>query len=772
MLKKFLALILTLACVASVLSSCGLITIGGKPTSDALKEDNAQEGEGVEPIEDIEDIPNNKNTTNKNDKNNNKDNNNNNNSSAVVPDEKVEGVGEDLDKTGINAGKFEGSTTSIDFKVSYVSGTKDAYTYDDATKTLKFTALSADSVYSISGKLNGNIIIDVGADFKLDLELNGFALRSSSTNPIFVNSGNEVRLSAQKDTKNYIYDERAAVDTTQAGVYGGSIHAIVDLEIKGRGELFVQSANNNGIQTTKDLQVKNLSLVVECQDNALKGKDSVTVENCSTLLVAKSGDAIKTEATDVSSSTGKQRGTVSILGGTHNLFAANDGIDAAYDVVVDNGTYTDNTTNKEVVVATILNIYTDAYSNYTSSTAHTQGSGNNDSNSADTLYICYPSKDYKYSVKLLNNDGSKSAWVDPTYDKSVQSKNTTYHTYKFNAGSEYTKMQLYIYTSAQTQQNESNYYYKSDVISIHNTHNTYRYSNSKRSWSWIDYGSIAQGGGMGGPGGMGDGNKNKVEYSAKGINGSNTISINAGTIIIKAADDAIHADNTSTLENGRSPEGDLIVSGGDITVTTKDDGLHADGDLTIKGGKVNVLSSYEGVEGNTVTVSGGSVSVISSDDGFNSGATSGTGITISGGSVYIYAGGDGVDSNSRASYSAIAFTGGNTVIISTSGGNSAIDSDGGYKYSGGKVLAIMPQNAMTSESKHCSNFASIGKSQSVSLAANAYATVKVSGTAVMSVKMPKAMSALAIYLGSSAASITSASASAGTADSNGVYWAN
>ena len=185
-----------------------------------------------------------------------------------------------------------------------------------------------------------------------------------------------------------------------------------------------------------------------------------------------------------------------------------------------------------------------------------------------------------------------------------------------------------------------------------------------------------------------------------------------------------------------------------------------------------MLSAYEGVEGNTVTVSGGSVSVVSSDDGFNSGATSGTGITISGGSVYIYAGGDGIDSNSRTSYNAIAFTGGNTIVISTSGGNSAIDSDGGYKYSGGKVLAIMPSNAMTSESKHCSNFASIGKSQNVSLSANAYATVKVGGAVSVSVKMPKDMSALAIYLGSSSASITSATASAGTADSNGVYWAN
>ena len=761
--KKILATVLITSFLMTFLASCGLVTVG-KPTDSSTPE-NGGEAELIKP--DIGGDMDKNDLTPPNDMNgrlpiDNKDN------APMTPDTQISGVGEDLDKIGINNGKFEGNTTSSDFTVTYVSGTKGAYKYDDSTKVLTFTALSADSVYAISGKLNGNIIIDVGENYKLDLELTGFSLRSSNTNPIFVNSGNEIRLTAKKDTKNYIYDERATVDTAQAGVYGGAVHAIVDLEIRGKGELFVQSANNNGIQTTKDLQVKNLSLVIECQDNALKGKDSVTIENCSTLLVAKSGDAIKTEATDISTTTGKQRGTVSILGGTHNLFAANDGIDAAYDVIVDNGTYTDDTTQKTVTVATILNIYTDEYSNYTVKSSDVQSSANK---ASGELYLCYPSKDYKYSVKLLSNDASKSEWVDPTYDKSVQSGRSIYYTYKFKASSEYTKMQVYIYTGTQEQQNETTYHAKTDVITLRSDCDTYRYSNSKRNWSWTNYESLAQqGGGMGGMGRPNEGNSNSLAYSAKGIKGSNSITVNAGSITVKAVDDAIHADNTTTLENGKSPLGNLTVNGGDITVTTKDDGLHADGALTVKNGNIKILGSYEGVEGNTISVSGGNISVTSSDDGFNACATSGTGITISGGTVYIYAGGDGIDSNSRASYNAINFNGGNTVIISTSGGNSAIDSDGGYKYTAGKVLAIMPSGGMSNEATHCSNFSSIAKKQNVSLSANAYATVKVGGSVVVSVKMPKAISAMAVYLGSSSASISSAASSAGTADANGVYW--
>ena len=766
--KKILAILLSICCLASLLSACGTTmsdsrdpnnSQSNKNKDDNIATDTDDQGDIVIPEKDYESSIETETDSDT--------------SSGTADTNTADSSSTELKPTntiaGINDGNFEGTTAQSDFTVTYVSGTKNAYTYDDTTKVLTFTTLSEDSVYTISGKLNGNIVIDAGENFKLDLELTNFSLRSSSTNPIFIKSGDEIQITAKKDTKNYIYDERTEVDTTQTDVYGGSIHALCDLEICGKGELFVQSANNNGIQTKKDLQVKNLSLVVECMDNALKGNDSVTIENCATLLVAKGGDAIKTEETNISSTTGKQRGTISILGGSHNIYAANDGIDASFDVIIDKGSYIDEDTQETLSVATIVNIYTDEYSSYT-----TENSPSKSDTSEEKIYVSYPSNAYKYSIKFMSADATKSEWVDGIFDKSLPgSRGTTYSVYSFAKKAEYTKMQLYIYTSTQTQQSETEYYSRTDVVSLKSGYDSYRYSSSKRTWSWTTYEGLAQsgGGGMGGgPGG--GGNSLNLEYSAKGIKASNAITVNAGTVTIKAVDDAIHADNTSTLESGAKPTGNLTVNGGTITVTSKDDGLHADGVATIKGGNVTVLSSYEGIEGKTITVSGGNVSVTSSDDGFNSCATSGTGITIAGGTVYVYAGGDGIDSNSRASYSAIAFTGGNTVIISTSGGNSAIDSDGGYKYTGGKVLAIMTQNAMTSESKHCSNFSSIGKSQTVSFSTNSYAVVKVNGSAVLSVKMPKSMSSTAIYLGSNAATITSSTSSAGTADTNGVWFAN
>ena len=183
--------------------------------------------------------------------------------------------------------------------------------------------------------------------------------------------------------------------------------------------------------------------------------------------------------------------------------------------------------------------------------------------------------------------------------------------------------------------------------------------------------------------------------------------------------------------------------------------------LYITGGSVKVSQSYEGIEGSSVTVSGGSVYVRSSDDGINSSGT----ITLSDGYVMVYAGGDGIDSNCTTRYKGIVFSGAIVGIVSTSGGNSAIDTDTGYTYTGGKVLAICPQG-MTSECLNCSGgISSVGKSSTITVSSGAYLTVKVSSSTEMAIEMPTSLSnAFVIYLGSSSASFSSSSAVSGISE--------
>ena len=647
----------------------------------------------------------------------------------------------------------------LPFTLTYVSGTENAYTYAD--NVLTFTTITADTVYSISGEFEGNIVIDVDTTgtYKFDLEMTGFTLTSDSINPITVLSGNEVSLKAKNGYENYIYDNRAAIDPTDTTLYSAAVYSLVDLEISGRGKLALVSANNNGIHTKDDLQVKNLTLSITCVDNALKGNDSVEITSATTTLIAKQGDCIKTTNSHINETTGNQKGTVSIAGGTHNLYAACDGIDAAYNVLIDDAT-------------TILNIYTDKYSEYSEEVTDV---------SEGTYYLRYTSTSYKYSIKYYNSD-TDYLWVNVSDSyKTVSSSSpggrpgmggisSTYYYYTFAKNTNYSKLVVYMYTSSQTQGQDTNYYACSDYKTISTSYDTVAltYSSGSLSVSWTNYTTTSMGG-MGG-GMQEEGNTDKGTYSTKGIKAANEITINAGTIYIKAYDDAIHAKNDGvTLENGENPTGNVNICGGAITVYSNDDGVHADGTLTISGGTVTVTNSYEGLEGTFVNIQGGSICVVSSDDGVNATTTSGYGITIAGGTLYVYATGDGLDANSRDSYGGILFAGGKTVVICNSNGNSAIDTESGYTHTGGQVVAIMTSGGMTSESSHGNSTGMTTKS-SLSLSNGGYLTVTVNLATVATVKMPCAMTAYVVYLGSSSATIASASSSSATLDSNGVFW--
>lgn len=630
--------------------------------------------------------------------------------------------------------------------VTCVSGTPNAYSV--VGNTITFADIAEDSVYDVSGVLYGNIVIDVSDDYEFELQMSGFELNSDSYCPISISGGKKVTLSAKKSTVNYVNDLREAVDETDADAVSASVYALCDLDIQGKGNLYVTSVNNNGIHTKDDLNVKNLSLQVDCMDNALKGNDSVTIEGGTLILIARQGDGIKTTNSDVSSK-GNQRGTVAVEGGDILIYAACDGIDAAYDVVID-----------ESSASLILQIFTDKYSKYSEEVTAVSDS---------VYYIRYNSAAYSYSLKFYNDDDD-AVWCDSSSYTTVGN----FRYYPITKPSGYSYVKLYIYRSGQQQGQGDDYYACTDELTVNDNYDTIALQQNRNgglSYGWTNYTTSQTNpsgnmGNMGNMGGMNDGNTDKGDYSTKGIKAANAVSVSAGTVTISAYDDAVHANCDSTLENGESPLGNVTLSGGNLTLRSNDDAVHADNVVSVTGGTISVVSSYEGIEGYNVNISGGDTSVISSDDGVNGTAASGTAITVSGGKLYVCAGGDGVDSNSTSSRTGINFSGGYSVIINTSSGNSCIDTENGYKYTGGYVVGIMPNGGMTNEATNCSNLSSVGTTKTVSLQKDAYLVV----SGVVTVKMPASVSAFVVCLGKQNASISSATSTDYGLDANGVYW--
>lgn len=635
-----------------------------------------------------------------------------------------------------------------------VDGTSGAYTISG--NTITFTEKAAGSIYALSGTMLGNIVIDVGEN-DFELELRGLTLTSNADSAILIKSGDKIKITAKKDFENFIYDVREAVDENDENAHSGTIFSDVDLDIGGKGSLTIESENNNGIHTKDDLEVKNLTLVVKCVNNALKGNDSVTVLSGDITLIARKGDGIKTTNSDISSK-GNQRGNVTISGGTLNIYAACDGIDSAHDVIIDEA-------NAEVA----LNIYTDKYSEYSENVENTD-------NNSGINYISFTSSYYKFSVKYYNSEDD-FVWVNAEYHSKQTSNRTTYHFFTYPDKPEYAKIKIFMYGD-QAQGQESEYILCTDYIVPNDSYDTFElsYRGNNFYYNWTNYSSYQQSG-PGGPGGMMDGNKDKGEYSTKGIKAANEISINAGNINIKSYDDAIHTDSGDALENGKTSTGNINIYGGNITLYTNDDGIHAGSTVNILQGTINITNCYEGIEGTNVKIADGNISIVSKDDGINATASSGTGISFEGGRMYIYAGGDGMDTNSRASYSGMVFSGGEIVVICTSGGNSAIDTEQGYKYTGGKIVAITASSGMgggmgggmASETYHCQNFESLGTKQSISLTSGKYLEVTMGDTDI-TVKMPCSLSSLVVCLGSTNAKISQASTSSATLDTNGVCW--
>jgi len=557
----------------------------------------------------------------------------------------------------------------------------------NVTTTTSFVqTITAAGTYTLTGEIQGSILIDAPEDADVELVLNNAKIISNFNSPIYCKCANELKIKIAEGTTNYVYDKRAALDSTNEDETQGkgAIYSKADLKFTNKGSLYVEADYNNGIHCTDDVKFKNVSLngskiKVIAYNHAVKGNDSVTVEDGKLELISKHGSGIKTENTDISSK-GNQRGTISITGGDITINSCEDAIEAAYNVSITN--------------SPTINILTSTYSPYTEGSISSP-------DSQSTMYLRTSTSQYNYSVSFKNSAGV-TTWANATYVSSQSSGRTTYFYYSLSKPQDAISFRTFAYRTNVTDRNETNYTAAASSYSnINISYDTVTISVGSTIGvsSWSNYNSQNYGGGgWGGPGGgMQEGNTNKADYSAKGIKANNEILISGGNINIKSYDDGIHANRGEALDNGSTGLGNLEISGGNLIIYAADDGIHADDTATISGGAIDVISSYEGVEGNIINVSGGYTRIYSTDDGLNAAnkADKTPAINISGGvlDIQVYGGDvDGIDSNG-----AYTQTGG--LVISkggTSGMSNGLDTDGATRVNGGTLIIFgRPENQPT-----------------------------------------------------------------------------
>ena len=463
------------------------------------------------------------------------------------------GVDTSLEDTGSSTSEHEGSNKESNdpievpepevIEVVETTGDFSLTTEDGSVShSGSIYTISAAGTYVAAGKLEGQILVNAGEDDEVVLELNEVTIIYDKDSPIKAVQAGKLEVSAKGNNGNVVTDNRSAKAAENENLGEGAISAKCDLKLKGSGTLVVTGNYNNGVHTTKDLTIQKETLKVTALNNAIKGKNSVTIVSGTVQAYCSKGDGIVTVESDLTSK-GKQKGAITINGGEVYVESLHDALESSYDIVID---------QVDSEVPTTLNLKT----------------------------------------------GSKSSYGKTSFTKT----------------------------------------------------------------------------------------------SEKGLKAENEITINNGSVLIAASDDAVHVNYGTVLGNGSKGAGNLTVNGGKVEVAAGDDGLHSDNNLVVNNGVVRVTGAKEGIEGNYITINGGETYIYGTDDGVNCSKKSfnNCSFTMNGGylDVAVASGDtDGIDSNGNVYIK-------DGIIVTRGGHGSAehmstgLDVDGTCQMTGGTLIAF------------------------------------------------------------------------------------
>lgn len=500
--------------------------------------------------------------------------------------------------------------------------------------------------YTVTGLLSeGQIVVNADDNAEITIVLNGTSITCSNGSPIYIKNADNVKIKSEENTYNCIVDARAEADdnsdNSSSENGNAAIYAACDLKLVGKGALSVTGNYNNGIQSKDDISIKNVTIKVNAINNAIKGNDEVAIESGEIIAISRKGDGIKTSNSSLSTK-GKQKGNVIISGGNIDIYAACDGIDAAYGVDVSGDGN--------------LNIYTDTYSDYSEAVAAV-----NSGSSASSVGTPPDMNNAQNNGNMGNppdmNNSSSNSGNNPDMKGNFGGRNRAANGMPGNNSSGNSSKKSY---STKGIKAESEINISGAAINISSTDDGI-HANS-------DSGVLETG------------------EDGKGI-----ISISGGTITISTGDDGIHADKELNITDGyinvlTSYEGleaiTINISGGQSFIYAADDGINActgDGTSTplinITGGYIDVTTGSgdtDAIDSNgSYTQSGGMVFV---KGGSSSGQVSGSidvdgNITITGGTCVALGGICETPVNSVNAYvfSSVSFNAGSYSVKDSSG---------------------------------------------------------------------------------------------------------
>lgn len=606
---------------------------------------------------------------------------------------------------------------------------------DNVTVSGTTVTIEAAGSYIIEGSLTeGQIVVSesIGKKEEVEITFDNVSVTNSSTAPF--NGANSkitiVMTDGSVNTFTYNNTKKYSGYTTESAPKG-AFYSKRDLTISGQGTLVVTDNYKNALVSGGDLEVKkNASLTVSAVNNAIKGDNGVefTKKTGVVTVTSSEGDCIKSDAVD--SDTGlmeEDKGYVEIKGGTFNLTAAlGDGIQADNYISISDGTINIVSgaeglkANEVNIPLSIDDVATGTYGNGSISISGgniTVVSGEDGIKATELIDI----SGGEITVTAEGADGYDGIQVGET--EEAVSGNTTTKTIIVPGTINISEGKINI-INVSDDAITSNH----DIIITNGEISGKSQSDFLKAYNLVDISggtfdiestndAIQSGNGLvdtvtngvtessnytlgnvnisGGDFTIKTNNGYSTSLSddadsCKGIKGVTEVVISGGTFNINSADDALHSNYN------------LTVTGGSFTIYTGDDGLHADYILTLgtEGGSddghvIDVLHSYEGLEGSVIKVLSGTQYVYSTDDGLNAaGDYTEDGVEVA--SLFAWGGGGfnqgpgGGMSDDTSPYGMVYIKGGKTYIEAYGDG---FDSNGSAEMTGGIVIVNGPTNS-------------------------------------------------------------------------------
>ncbi|MFP3887958.1 carbohydrate-binding domain-containing protein [Priestia filamentosa] len=539
--------------------------------------------------------------------------------------------------------------------------------------------------YVVKGTLDdGQIVVNAEDSGNVRLILNGAAINSSTSSPIYVKQADKTIISLEKDTENtlsdatkYIY-ESDSTDEPSATIYSKD-----DLTINGSGSLTVKGNYNDAVKSNDNLKITGGTINVTSADDGIIGRDLLAIKDA-TIKVIAGGDGLK-----ASNDEDKSKGNIALESGKFTIKAEGDGIQAEKTVAVSDGKYS----------ITAGGGSPETITNSDGGMGGDMGGGGPPNLNPEDIksYVDTLLKGIDISDKLKeeledaeNMEDVQTILQDnPDVQKQIQENG--------NMGGPVMSGDNDRSTEGTTDKQQN--------MNSQNPPQNVSESSAEQSTETTEEETV----------------------STKGIKAGTSLYITGGTLKIDSLDDAVHSNQNVTISDGT------------INISTGDDGIHGDSDVMLNGGEVSIDKSLEGIEGINITIANGTYHVVAEDDGINANGGSdelgmpgeggnmappetndtsateenqdtttrtenkGTNKTIEnesenqeeeestddglllikGGYLFVNANGDGLDSNTSAK-----MTGGTAIVYGpTNGGNGSLDYDNSFIVEGGILVA-------------------------------------------------------------------------------------